>query len=481
MGMKREEKALREFKQIIEDLLFLLRRSAGAETAYLLWVNRAREQLVLEASTTSFSNVMFADRTAFQDHFLSKHLNTEVPIQLKVGEKIDKGQLEHYYSDVPIKQITAIPFVNNQETVAITVVETAAPFKLSEQGNVIQSYKNALGNVLNTYLELTDLHEKQQEWIDYEASLNTISTRLHKVEIIHRMLNEMQKLLPSGGACLVARGMETWVNVLCSKGSVMAPSLGLMIDEKSIAYDSLQNGKPEFAIHFNQNPKRLSTSELETEGATFAIPFMINDKRYGTVITYDRNPLVFKQSARHKLANLVRISALAIRANLDKVTMDEDLFTSEFNSFIPDIWEKALESVIEGDDKERRTWFGFIAIENLQTLRSKYRLEELRRLQRTLVKGLNPSRFGFNGYIGFNSDYVFSFLMQDTSDSAPANWIGRVNKMLSRPVSLSDGQQVDVQVTFGYTKVQGNEPDFHTVVQRAKANLSDAVKQSVSG
>ncbi|MEX2574410.1 MAG: GAF domain-containing protein [Balneolaceae bacterium] len=479
MGRTREDKALREFKHILRDLVFMLRQSTGAETVHMHWVNRARKQFVMEANSTSLSRVMFQDRVSFEGHFLYPQKDLQKIVQLRPGEDLDISSLTHYYGDPPVRQCTVIPFVNNRETVALTVVETADPILLSRHEPAIQAYTSAMENVLNTYLELTDLYEKQQEWILYEESLEKISTRLHKVEILHRMLNEMQKLLPGGGASLVARGMDVWINVLNSGDAAMPPALGLMIDEKSIAYDSLKSGSPEFAIHFNQNPKRLTATESDTEGATLAIPIMIDDRRQGTVLAYDRNALIFKESVKHKLVNLVRTSTLAIRANLGSVSADEDLLTCPYSSFIPDVWEKAVDTTLSSRHPLRNTWFGFITIVNLQTLRSRYRLEELKRLQKTLVRAFNPSSFGINGYIGFHSDYVFAFLLQDVVGTTPENWISSLNQMLSKPVSLNNGRQVEVEIAAGYTQVEGERDDFHPVVREAKTALSEAVKQSV--
>ena len=37
-------------------------------------------------------------------------------------------------------------------------------------------------NVLDTYLEVVDLHEQQNEWDEYEESLTNIHSRLNKVK-----------------------------------------------------------------------------------------------------------------------------------------------------------------------------------------------------------------------------------------------------------------------------------------------------------
>jgi hypothetical protein len=476
MQIRREEKALREFKQIIQDLVLLLQRSSGAVTACLHWVNRNREQFVLEASSTVISNVMFRDRISFSDHFLDSYKEIQKPLVLLAGEDVELTRLDHYYDKPELKQLMIIPFVNNGETVALTVLEMRENSGLDEIELSIQSYNQALGNVLNTYLELTDLYEQQQEWSEYDEKLAVISPRLHKMEILSRMMNEMQSMLPAGSVSLVTRGMEAWVNVLNADGSVMAPSLGLMIDEKSIAYESLKSGKPEFSIHFNQNPKRLSAGESETDGATLAIPLLIDDKRCATFVVSDRNPLTFKESVRHKLVNFVRLAALAIRANSGKPDPDQDLLASRYGSFIPDLWEKALESVISHPHPLRKTWFGFVGIDNLQTLRAKYRLEELQRLQKTLVRSLNPSLFGFNGYIGFYSDYVYPFILQDVDEEAPGKWVEQAGQLFSKPVTLVDGQEMKTELVTGFTVVGGKEDDLQQVLQRAKKALSNAVK-----
>lgn len=476
MTIKREEKALREFKLIVKNLVNLLRQATGAHTTYLYWVNRARKQFVMEANSTSLTNVMFIDRVAFEEHYLNPYRNISKQMQIPVGERIQRAALEHHSDDTPVKQVSLIPFINNNETVAISVIETEDSLNIEKYEESIQSYIVSLKNVLNTYLELTALYEDQQEWVEYEEKLEHIHSRLHKTEIFSRMLNEMQNFLPDGGVSLIARGMDGWVNVLNSSGNKRPLMLGLMVDEKSLVYECLKSGKPEFSIHFNQNPKRLSSDETATVGATIAIPLIIDDRRYAAIVVYDNNPLVFKESVKHKLQNLVRVAGLSVRANLGKISVEDDLLTSEYGSFIPDLWEKTIENSIVNKQEDVYTWFGFITIENLQTLRSKYRLEELQRMQRTLVKALNPSRFKTNGYIGFNSDYVFAYIIQDRSEDAADRWISGVDEMLEKPVLLSDGQEMKVEMTAAYSLIKGNETDYHPVVQNAKSALSDAVK-----
>ena len=335
MSSKREEKALLEFKHIMDDLMQLVGRSTDARTAYLYWVNRSRQQFVLETTYTELPNVMFKDRIGFEKFFLNQFRDIGDILQIEVGKKVSRDELLHYYDRVPTNYLTIIPFENNNSTVALTVLETDQPLDVKVFEKPISAYRNAHMNVLNTYLELTDLYEDQKKWTDYDESTDLITTKLTNVEVLSVMAEEMQKLLPSGGVSVALRGMETWVNAIRSSKSPEYPSIGLMVDEKSMAYDALEKGETLFSIHFNQNPKRISTSEKSTDGATLAIPVLMADKRCAVVLAHDRNPLTFKESTKHQLKNLVKIASLTIQANFENKNYNQNIWQRSTGVFSP--------------------------------------------------------------------------------------------------------------------------------------------------
>ncbi|MDX1618440.1 MAG: GAF domain-containing protein [Balneolaceae bacterium] len=481
MGQKRQEKALREFKQVLKDLLFLLRNSSEMETCYLYWVNRSREQFVLETKATVLSNVMFQDRVQFEDHFLDDYKDIEEPVTLSVGDDIASDNLIHYYDEVPIRHLTLLPFINNGETVALTVLESSDHSFSEDQSEVIHSYVDALRNMLNTYLEISDLYEKQEEWVDYETSLDVLDSRGHYAELIFRMVNEMQEFLRDGGVSLVAQGMDGWCNVLNSEGAQHAPPIGMPLKERTLGYEALQNGKPQFSIHFNNNPKRLSPREYNTEGATLAIPLLFHDRRQGLVLVYDQNPLIFKESTKHKFINFVRLTSLNILANNTNIEVDQPFLTNEYGAFIPDLWERVIDTELQtmrDFGRAYNSWFGLVTLNNLSSLRTRLRLEDLQQMQKDLVGLFNPSRYGVPGIIGSHSDYVYTFLIQSKDEDAVSQWTKGVLKRLQDPVELSNGIQIETSIKAGFTKIVPEQNDNYQVLSRAKSALSQAMKGS---
>jgi len=481
MDKKREDKALFEFKHALDDIVQLLRKSTEADTVYMYWVNRTREQFVLETNSTILPNVMFKDRINFKEYFLNGFKEIEQVMQLKVEDDVELEELTHYHDFVPVRFLTLVPFINNGETVALTVIETEFQINLSDYEDVLSSYRNALVNLLNTYLELTDLYDKQKEWLKYDIALDKITPKMHKAEILERMAIEMQKLVPNGGVTIVARGMDCWSSVYRTVHSPDHPALGLMVEEKSIAYDALQKGTDQFTIHFNQNPKRICSGEYKTEGATYAIPILMNDRRHAVILVSHHNPLVFKDSVKHKLKNFVRIAALNIQINQGRVEMDEDLLTSEYGSYIPELWERSLNVQIRRSGMtDERAWFGFAAINNLQEIRSRLRLEDLKRLQKSVVNIINPGQYGHKGIIGFNTDYVYSVLLTGSDPESDRKWKDAVRNQLKNPIELLNGQKVELSMTFGLIDVDVSLGDVYEHIKKAKKVLSDSMKDHQS-
>jgi len=478
MSFDRQEKALREFKQIMADLVHLLRTSTRVQLAYMCWVNHARQQFVWESNSTNLPNVMFKDRVAFNHHFLDEYKGISEVVQLRIGEDIAKGKLAHYFDFVNAKYMLIIPFINKGETVALTVLESETELSLRDINDQLHAYNNAMVNVLDTYLEVVDLHEQQKEWEDYEQSLNGLDYRLHRVDILTRVLEEMQLFLPNGGACLIVPAMDNWSTVLTSKFAKKSPLLGLMMEDKSVAYDAIEKGHPVFNMHFNNNPKLISSKEGVVEGASYAIPLLIHDRRQAVIVTYDSDPLSFKESTKHKLTNLVRIASLAIQSVVKKTGMTDELFTENFGAVMTELWEAALNNEVKKthSGKNVHTWFGLITPDNLSSLRTKHRLEDLHRIQKDFVTFLNPARHGTSGYIGFNSDYVYAFLIQSNDEAAVNTWMDSVRTKLAHGLKLSVGGTLDVSFKAGFTKLNPTDANAYQVLTKAKKALSEVVK-----
>ncbi|TNE71617.1 GAF domain-containing protein [bacterium] len=478
LGEKREEKVQKQFKMVLSELIQLLRTSTDTETVYLYWVNKHRGQLVLESVATRVNNTMFQDRVAFENHFLNDYLDITEPIIIEVGKHISAEQLTHYYNTVPVRYITLIPFINNGETVAVTALESKFNSLRDDEEEAIEAYALALGHLLHTYMELSDLSENQAQWIQYSEQLDKVLNQRNTVSLIQQAMQLIQKNMRYGGVSFLTRNLEEWSVVANAEQAFNALPLGLGLDEQTIVYEALQTGKPVFNIHFNGNPKRVNVAEPMSNGATLAVPLLVNDRRQGVFVCYDENPLIFNESTKHKIINTVRSVALKLESPKFGSSVDKDLFAVVHGLLDPDFWRATLATEIKRARiyPKTKSYFGFMTIGDLQSIRSKYRLDDLQKMQFDVVRLANPSQLGIAGMLGQFSDYVYAFIIQGTDDQSITKWVKAVNKVFQQPIVMKDGSTKTIRMHFGFTYIREDVSDEEQVISEAKTALSHALK-----
>lgn len=478
IGEKREEKAQKQFKQVLAELVQLLRTSTDTETVYLYWVNKARGQFVIESVATRVSNTVFQDRVSIENHFLKDYVDIKDAVIIEVGKHVSVEQLTHYYNTVPVRYLTLIPFVNNEETVAITVLESKYNSLRDEEEEAIEAYSHALGHLLHTYMELSDLSENQTQWVDYQEKLDAVLQERSMVYVIHETLALLQSYLRYGGVSFLTRNLGEWTVVANAENAFNALPIGTSLDEQTIVYDGLHTGKPAFNIHFNGNPKRVNLTEPLSNGASIAIPMLVHDRRQGVFVCYDENPLVFNESTKHKLINAVRSIALKLESSRYGSSVDKDLFAAAHGLLETDFWRATLVTELRRTKlyPKTKTYFGFMTIGDLQLIRSKYRLEDLQQLQFDMVRLANPGALGHSGLLGYFSDYVYGFIIQGTDDQAVGKWVKSVHKALLQPIVMKDKTTRLAKLHFGYTLLTDEIKDEDQVISEAKTALSHALK-----
>lgn len=463
---KQQEKTLRDFKDVLQNLIYLFRTAVNADTSCLYWINRSRKQFVKEAHSTSVEHARFEDRVRFEDHYFNEYKDISAPVEVTSEAEGAANTL-------------LIPFINNGETVALTALEWSGKVPGNKK-KVVESYIVTLGKLLNTYLEITILYETEQEWVGYEKQLAFLNQPGHYIALLDAMLQKLQLFLSDGSVTLIANADGGWATILNSKQSVRPLPVGLTVEKRTVAADAIENDSTEFAIHFNDSPKRVSPREELTEGATLAVPLIIDKQLAAIILIVDENPLVFNESTKHKLKNIVRLTELEMQSRLNK-SGEGQFLANKYGAIIPDIWERTVDTEIlrlKEKRDEYTTWAGFVTLPNLSKLRTQLRVEELRHMQKDIIRALNPGNFGVPGFVGFHTDYQYFILFQSKDSEALARWKNAINEKFRKPFVLSIGKQIESRIQTGFIQMDSTFEDSYDVVQHCKQalNREDAEK-----
>lgn len=476
---KREEKALRNFKQVLRELLYLLMQSAKSNTASLYWVNNHRGQFVLESSCSSFTNTTFQDRVDFQESYLTPYKDITEPVQLEVGVHVEEDRLSHYYKHVPVRFINVIPFVNNDETVALAVLESNSGEINAEIEEAVFSFLNAMSNLLYTFIELSDLSRDESQWHHYEEMLDQLNSREDHAVLIDNMMVQLQSLIAKGGVSFLCRMANNWRVVLNTNYAQNCPPVGTILHENAMSYDALKTGKPSFAIHFNTSLRRVSSNEPPARGATLAIPLLLHDRRQGLVLVYDENPLLFKESVKHKMTNLVRISALKMMASKDSYRVDTDFMSHESGALCAPMMERVILREIKRRSlfPEVYSWVAMFTFEEINTLRTRFTTENLRGLQKQVVARSSAELDEFTSICGFHADYVYTALIQSSSPEGVQEWISLLKRSGEVPFECR-GEKVNLSFRIGVTPLNSNFKDSFDAINAVKKVFSEATRRS---
>lgn len=92
-----------------------------------------------------------------------------------------------------------------------------------------------------------------------------------------------------------------------------------------------------------------------------------------------------------------------------------------------------------------------------------------------MVKALNPSRLGYNGIIGFNSDYVFTYIFSGSSEDDHQSWLETNMQDLKSKLDLGDARKVEVVIKAGFVKINPDKKDSDKILTDVKQALNTAM------
>lgn len=476
---KREEKALRNFKKVLNEILFMLMRSTRSETVSLQWVNNQRQQFVLENYCSSLTNTTFQDRVDFKDSFLFPYRNMNEMVSLEVGVDVQPEELTHYYKTIPVKYLYLIPFINNAETVGLTVLESNQADLSTIEIESIRSYITALSNLLYTFIELSELSKDEAQWFQYDEMLEQVNSKNDHAQLIDNVLSQLESFLNRGGVTFLSRTAGGWRVLLNSAFSRNAPRVGTILQENSMANEVLKTGASQFSIHFNNSPHRISRHEPICSGATLAIPMVMQDRRQGVFIIHDENPLLFKESVKHKLTNLIRILGLKMVASKESYSVDADFLSHESGALSMPIIERIIDREIARSATFPNifTWLVMYTFDEINTIRTRYGVGVLKTLQKQIIRRTTIDHTDFSNVTGFHTDYIYLGIVQSTSEKGLYLWMDYVQNESTKGYQC-EKDTIDLSFIIGTVRVDRHAENVDILLGQLKKEFSVATKNA---
>lgn len=484
-GSDREEVLLRQFRSLLADLVRIMRHALGARTVALHWVNRQRGIFVPEAHASSRADVVFRDRIPFESTFMDRLRDLQEPVWLRIGKDVQAEEMTHYYDrNTSVSgNVFVQPFLSNKETVALTVIETELDEWTPAAAESLTAYSASIDNLLQTYLELSNLLDAQKGWVDYDKALDEVLRKRDAVAILLDALKLSNRLLPGSASLLYLKNGTGW-NLVGRLGSAKRlPPLGQGIDAPSLAAEAVAQETPVFGIHLNGSPRKAFSRESVAQGASMALPVRAGEGVQALFLVNHPDVLAFNDANRHQLANLVRavsqkLSLLARGSRSDQVLASNGVFRSELSDAVI---EAELQRLREEPSAENaHSWVGYATPVDYAGLRTRLSPDALKQLQRLVLAALDPSPNGFDGLVAFHADHIHLFVVQGENADDIERWGKNVTKRLSKPLSL-DGEDVSLRLHIAAVPLRAGYADAYAVTERARRALSMVSRSGEGG
>lgn len=478
-----EKQAKRRFKEAARNLLKLLRAALGAQTSYMYWVNRNREQLVLECYDSALQEVVFQDRIAFGSHFLAPWLDLNHTVLANAGEGDRRLKLAHYISEQGdgVQTLLLIPFVNNGETVALSVAEFTRPIAEGElPEEAVSAYHLSVENILQTYLNLSFMLEQEERWAKHEITSQGMLSRMNSCQLLRKLVNEAAALTQKGGAALALKNGSCWQVAFRAGAACGELPAGIELTEHSQAWLALESGEPRFSLHYNGNPKRFHPTEKPATGASLAIPIDVLDFRQGLLLIWDEDPLRFTESQRHMFRGLCRITGLQLgQPRYGHTTAPESpLLGTPLGAFGLELLEHVMEQEFSLRAQLSDTtpgWLVMVTPADLHALRARNALRKTNEIQRQMLTDLLPSRAGLCGLVAFHSDSLSLVYLRGT-EAQIDGWLQRFAKNCREQGAAGKLYPADINFVGAKYCIPETETDVYSCIQAVRKNLNAAIK-----
>ena len=485
----------KEFANGLGRILTLTRVSLGAESAAFYWINREKEQFVLASESHLSSGLSCVVRSSFKDHYLQEFKELDQPVILSDPQDLATFRSTSYFSSgglsIPqFKQLILFPIIRKRETVALVLfaIQRLDPVSTEHTTLVLEAFQELFEFYFSLSGSFNRLRAQQEEWLEYDQQLQALAELSTSKKSASRVLSDTIDLLYSflqddnfeilsDAASLVfaVQSLSVWTVVL-EKGNTslltdQKTAIGMRIEKHTLAMKALESGSAEFLVHANPSPYRISSFEIPAIGASLSIPLLLDGHRVGVFVFTHPNPRFFSEAITHKLKNTIQFLSLVFQKSAHEKA--EAPFQDRSGVLTSDLWHLSLQQILAQANQVKRVLdpvknpaqnrpipsgseqrLVFLTPAQLPSLRTRYRLEELKQFQDMVAKPLAPGQSGLDGWVGRYSEYVFVVFVVGKFPI----WTDRLLSVIQNGFILSGNQSIPIHLHYHSIRLDKEQP-----------------------
>jgi diguanylate cyclase (GGDEF)-like protein len=462
IGENAEEGPRAEFNALIQRVLSVVKDIQFAHTVVLFWMNREKQQLVLEGYTTDSKKFMTNRRLPIGSDVVSQIAMNGKPQIVNFVDALGQGDIVPYYETTDVvKTFVGVPIffsgLQSQDPVAVLALDSLeADAYGNETITSLAQIAKLISTLIRSYTSKYDLLLDSEVLRSISRVREQLSIDFGAHSITRSLAEETSRLVPWDYIAIVLfdDSRKSWVvhNLLNRMNDPYVPLMCELDPQQSLVIGVIQTSVPKIIDDLSTTtvPRFYQAERCESKGALVIIPLNSLNRCYGALVIESKDPKTYSDADVKLVQKLAETSSWALEilslteVMNNYVSLDETTGVSTRKSFMGRLHEE----VQRASDFSNDLSLVMVSIDRMDDHIVRYGREAfdfiLQNVGRMVKVSIRPydvvGRFDFN---------CFVILLVNTTSNEASLWAEKIRKNVASNILNIDNKSFSVTISVG--------------------------------
>jgi diguanylate cyclase (GGDEF)-like protein len=462
IGENAEESPRAEFNALIQRVLSVVKDIQFAHTVALFWMNREKQQLVLEGYTTDSEKFMTNRRLPIGSDVVSQIAVNGKPQIVNFVDALGQDDMVPYYETTDVvKTFVGVPIffsgIQSQDPVAVLALDCLeADAYGNETITSLAQIAKLISTLIRSYTSKYDLLLDSEVLRSISRVREQLSIDFGAHSITRSLAEETSRLVPWDYIAIVLfdDSRKSWIvhNLLNRMNDPYVPLMSELDPQQSLVIGVIQTGVPKIIDDLSTTtvPRFYQAERCESKGALVIIPLNSLNRCYGALVIESKDPKTYSDADVKLVQKLAETSSWALEilslteVMNNYVSLDETTGVSTRKSFMGRLHEE----VQRASDFSNDLSLVMVSIDRMDDHIARYGREAfdfiLQNVGRMVKVSIRPydvvGRFDFN---------CFVILLVNTTSNEASLWAEKIRKNVASNILNIDNKSFSVTISVG--------------------------------
>ncbi|HVN49160.1 MAG TPA: diguanylate cyclase, partial [Bacteroidota bacterium] len=453
-----------EFNVLIKRVLTVVKEVHFAHTVALFWINREKQQLVLENHVTESEVFSTHQRLPLGGDLPSQVATAGRPQIVNYVNALSQAEVLPYYEGKEdVKTFVGVPIFytghveKEQKPVAVLIMDCreADAYGAETMTSMAQVAK-MISTLIRSYTSKYDL------LIDSEVlrSLGRMRERLSmnfSVPVVTQSLaDEASRLIPWDYITVVLynEARNAWVvqHVLNRMNDPYVPLLSEVDAEQSLVASVIQSSAPQVVENVNlaDVPRFYPAERCDSKGALLLVPLNSLTRCYGVLVVESKDTKAYSDADMKLIQKLTEVASWALEVlSLTEVmhnfvTVDEATGVATRKYFL----DRLQEEVTRSNDFSAELSLVLISIDHMDEQIAKHGKDTFEFVLQNVGRMVKSSVRSYD-IVGRYDQHVFGVVLINTTSNEASLWAEKIRKNVASNIMNMENKSFSVTVSVG--------------------------------